>query len=207
MPSFLHVGCGPERGSATTIGMRHPDWEEIRLDIDPASEPDIVASLVDMSAVADASVDALYSSHNIEHLYAHEVPTALAEFKRVLKPDGFAIITCPDLQSVAELVVDDKLTEEVAPGSMVAAIDIIYGYRMAVADGQTYMAHHCGFTAKVLSLSLMMARFGGRRVAQRKTPHFDLWAVATPAVSNAQRLDRLERLYLPTSDEFQKASE
>lgn len=199
MPAFLHVGCGPERASSTTIGFRHPDWEEIRLDIDPQSEPDILASIVDMSAVEDGSVDALYSSHNIEHLYAHDVPKALAEFKRVLKPDGFAVITCPDLQSVAELVVADKLTEEVAPGSMLAPIDYIYGYRTAVADGQTFMAHHCGFTAKVLGLSLMMARFAGRRVVQRKTPHFDLWAIATPNASDTERLDRLAGLYIPSS--------
>lgn len=33
------------------------DWKEIRLDIDPANEPDIVGSMLDMAAVADASVD------------------------------------------------------------------------------------------------------------------------------------------------------
>jgi hypothetical protein len=43
--------------------------------------PDIVGTMTDMSAVADASVDALFSSHNIEHLYPHEVPVALAEFR------------------------------------------------------------------------------------------------------------------------------
>jgi ubiquinone/menaquinone biosynthesis C-methylase UbiE len=55
--------------------------------------------MTDMSAVADASVDAIFSSHNIEHLYPHEVPVALGEFLRVLKPDGFAIITWGTLQA------------------------------------------------------------------------------------------------------------
>jgi predicted SAM-dependent methyltransferase len=43
-----------------------------------------------MKAVASESVDAIFSSHNIEHLYPHEVPVALAEFIRVLKPGLFA---------------------------------------------------------------------------------------------------------------------
>ena len=67
--------------------------------------------MTSMVAVADQSVDAVFSSHNIEHLYPHEIPLAVAEFLRVLKMDGFAVITCPDLQSVAVLVAQDKLTE------------------------------------------------------------------------------------------------
>ena len=45
--------------------------------------------MTDMPAVEDAYVDAVFSSHNIEHLYAHEVAEALSEFKRVLNEDGF----------------------------------------------------------------------------------------------------------------------
>jgi len=48
-------------------------------------------------------------------LRAHEVPLALAEFKRVLKPDGFALITLPELEAVASLVLDQGL-DEVAYG-------------------------------------------------------------------------------------------
>ena len=56
--------------------------------------------------VADACFDALYSSHAIEHLYAHEVIPALREFLRVLKPDGFALVTCPDLAAIARQLLD-----------------------------------------------------------------------------------------------------
>jgi ubiquinone/menaquinone biosynthesis C-methylase UbiE len=66
--------------------------------------------MTDMSAVETSSMDALYSSHNIEHVYAHEVPKALAEFKRVLRPDGFVIITCPDIQAICALSVFLKIT-------------------------------------------------------------------------------------------------
>ena len=60
--------------------------------------PDIVGTLLDMSQVQTASVDAVYSSHNIEHVYPHEVPIVLKEFYRVLKDDGIVVLECPDLQ-------------------------------------------------------------------------------------------------------------
>ena len=36
--------------------------------------------MMDMLAVADASVDAVFFSHNIEHLHPHEAPPELKEF-------------------------------------------------------------------------------------------------------------------------------
>ena len=59
----------------------------------------MVGSITQMDAVETASMDAIFSSHNLEHLHAHEVPVAMAEFIRVLKPKGYMVITCPDLQT------------------------------------------------------------------------------------------------------------
>lgn len=111
MKSFLHVGCGCKHKDQTTRGFYTSEWTEIRLDIDAAVSPDVVGTMTDMGAVASESVDAIFSSHNIEHLYPHEVPVDLGEFLRVLCPDGFVVITCLDLQSVCALVAQDKLTE------------------------------------------------------------------------------------------------
>ena len=58
--------------------------------------------MLDMSIIDDNSYDAVYSAHNIEHVYAHEIRTALSEMYRVIKEDGFLFITCPDLQSVCD---------------------------------------------------------------------------------------------------------
>lgn len=45
--------------------------------------------MTDMSSVTDQSVQAVFSSHDIEHLYPHEVPLALAEYLLVLSDEGF----------------------------------------------------------------------------------------------------------------------
>ena len=176
--TFLHVGCGPKREWQTPFAGL--GWREIRVDIDPQAQPDVVGSMVDMGAVDNVCVDALFSSHNIEHLYPHEVPLALAEFKRVLKPSGFALITCPDLRSVAALVANDQLTEAayVSPAGPIAAIDILYGHRPAMQAGNLFMAHRCGFTEKVLVGTLRAAGF--QRIASlTRAKAFDLWALAT----------------------------
>ncbi len=198
MKTFLHIGCNLKRKDKTTAGFNTPDWQELRLDIDPTVEPDIVASMLDMAPVADASVDAVYSSHNIEHLYAHEVGVALGEFRRVLKPDGFLVITCPDLQSVCALVVADKLTEPAysSKAGPVTPLDILYGFRPRLAEGNLFMAHHCGFTQTVLTATLQVSGFSS--IAARRRPnHLDLWALATASPQPDETLRALALAHFP----------
>jgi SAM-dependent methyltransferase len=157
-----------------------PGWREIRLDINPDNEPDIVGSMTDMAAVADGSVDAIYSSHNVEHVFPHEVPIVLREFRRVLADDGFAVITCPDLKSISALVAEDKLTDPayVAPAGPITPLDMLYGHIASLKAGNHYMAHKCGFTEKTLTAALREAGFG--MIAGLAVPQaFALWMVAS----------------------------
>jgi SAM-dependent methyltransferase len=197
--TFLHVGCGSARKNSTTPAFAGAEWREVRLDIDPAVEPDIVGTTTDMSMVASESVDALFSSHNIEHLYAHEVPLALREFMRVLKPDGFAVITCPDLQSVAALIAADKLTEPayMSAAGPIAPLDILYGHRPSVAAGNHYMAHKCGFTKKVLGATLMECGFRYAATSERGAPYFDLWSLATKGAMGEADIRELVAKHFP----------
>lgn len=176
--TVLHVGCGHSKLDQTPFAKTK--WEEIRLDINPNVQPDVIGSIINMEAVKTGSVDAVFSSHNIEHLYPDQVPVALAEFKRVLKPSGFVLITCPDLQSVCNLVANDLLTEPAytSPADPIAPIDILYGHRISLQAGNRYMAHRCGYTAKVLVGTLQSAGFP--QVASLRRPAaFDFWAMAT----------------------------
>jgi SAM-dependent methyltransferase len=194
VPTFLHVGCGPKRKVQTTRGFNTSEGHELRLDIDPSVAPDVVGSMTDMAAVADASVDAIFSSHNLEHLEAYEVPVALQEFRRVLKPDGYAVITCPDLQSVCAVVAEGKLLEPcyTAPAGPIAPIDILYGFRPALACGNRYMAHRCGFTLAVLTHTLLAAGFTHVAALRRGfAPYFDLWALASKGDRTEEEMRRL----------------
>lgn len=200
MKQFLHVGCGQKKKDRTTSGFNTGEWTEIRLDIDPAVNPDVTGTMTDMSAVASGSMDAVFSSHNIEHLYPHEVPLALGEFLRVLRDDGFVVITCPDLKSVCARVAQDQLTEPAytSPAGPIAPLDILYGHRPAMARGNLFMAHRCGFTRKVLQSTLLSAGFKSVALVERPT-QFDLWALACKRVWDEAELRALAAQHFPAS--------
>jgi predicted O-linked N-acetylglucosamine transferase (SPINDLY family) len=173
---LLHVGCGPYHPLALPPLLRTGEWQEVRLDIDPEVEPDIVSSITHMPMVADRTFDAVYSSHNLEHLYAHEVPLALSEFYRVLKPGGFALITLPDIQKIAEQVAQGHWedTSCVTYSGPLSPVDMVYGQRSAIAAGRVYMAHKTGFTAATLRQKLEQVGF--QRI-DTQTEDVYLWAM------------------------------
>jgi len=175
----LHVGCGvADPAKLPAAFFPAGDWRELRLDIDPGVAPDVVASITEMPMLRDGSVDAVWSAHNLEHLAAHEVAPALAEFLRVLRPGGFVLVTMPDLQQVAALIADGKL-EDAAYLSMlgpIAPLDMLYGFRPAIAAGNSFMGHKTGFVAATLAAHLTRAGF--TEVKVERDGRFALWATA-----------------------------
>lgn len=151
-----------------------------------------------MAAVASASVDAIYSSHNIEHVHAFEVPAVLREFHRVLKPEGFLVLTCPDLQAVCALVADDRLTDPAyqSPAGPITPLDILYGHGAALAAGHRFMAHKSGFTLKTLTQALHGVGFAAS-AGKRRARGLDLWVVATTAPMAETALRELADKALP----------
>lgn len=176
--TLLHVGCGAETIASTPFAPL--GWQEIRYDIDPAVNPDRIGSITAIESVATGSVDAVFSSHNIEHLEAHQVPLALAEFRRVLRPGGLALITCPDLNAIAARVLSHGLTPPayLSPAGPISPLDMLYGHRPSLAAGNHHMAHRCGFNQAALVASLEGAGFA-QVVAHSRPEQFDLWALAT----------------------------
>jgi predicted SAM-dependent methyltransferase len=192
----LHVGCGNNGSSTLNSFFLSQNWQELRVDIDPEVEPDIVTSITDMKMIEAASVDAIWSSHSLEHIYSHEVPLALGEFHRVIKEDGVLIILVPDLQRVAEIVMQGNLEDTAfvsKSGWPIAPIDIIYGYRRALNHGNLYYAHHTGFTAKTLNKALVQAGFAEILVRRKD---FELWALAkkSPSEDTCKLVDFLALL-------------
>jgi len=125
---------------------------------------------------------------------------ALKEFLRVLKPEGFAVITCPDLQSVCALVAEDKLTDAAytSPSGPITPIDIIYGYRPSMSKGNLFIAHRCGFTQRVLDGSLRSCGFPVvASMARGRPPFFYLWAVASKSSRSEDAMRALAGEHFP----------
>jgi predicted SAM-dependent methyltransferase len=123
--------------------------------VDLYGEPDVVADLADLP-FADGSVDAIWASHVLEHVQVSGVPAALAEWLRVLRPKGRAIIRVPNFDYVARywLTGEDRTWAEA----------MVFG--MQNAEGEF---HRSAFTASVLRADLEGAGFEVLRVEMRWT--------------------------------------
>ena len=198
MKRLLHTGCGKKSIVDTTPGFNTGEWEEVRLDIDPDVNPDIVASITDMSAVQTGSMDGVFSSHTIEHLHPYEVETAMAEFNRVLKPDGFLVVTTPDLESACRAVLEGGplkvvYTTDIGP---MTPLDIIYGYRPST-EHFPGMIHKCGFTPQLLAKCLYASGFKG--VLGRSRPNVcDVWMMAFKDATLQSHFQEISGQHIPS---------
>jgi len=185
-PVILNAGCGAS--GAERLPRLFSAWRHVRIDVDPAVRPDVVADLTDLSAFDDGTADAIWTSHCIEHLYRHQVAQALGEIRRVLKADGFAAIVVPDVQRIARYVMEDRMSEPVydSPAGPITAHDMLFGHGRSIALGNTHMAHRTGFTPSSLEECVREAGFPACVIHRR--PQLELMAVArkTPWPDPAQ---------------------
>lgn len=101
---------------------------------------------------ADVSVEAIFSSHVLEHLFMDEVEKLIAECHRVLKVGGVCRVVVPDLA---------KIISQYDPENPRRFISEIYevSTRSAVKN-----SHHCAFTAEFLNRLFAEAGFTNCRV-------------------------------------------
>lgn len=138
-PLRLHIG-----GEQKKLG-----WKI--LNIQPGADVDFVGDCTELGQFADASVDALYASHVLEHVgYQTALPRTLAEFHRVLKPGGMAMIGVPDFEILCRLFLDPRATTQ----------DRFYVMRMTFGGQTDAHDFHCvGLSHEFLSRYLFKAGF------------------------------------------------
>lgn len=156
-PSVLHVGCGTHNV---------PEWlgpcDETRLDADERCKPDIVASMTDMGDVG--TFDIVFCSHALEHLSPGDVMKALAEFKRVLRPNGAVMVFVPDLEDIKPTF--EKVYD--SPMGPISGHDMYYGHTSA-SETNPFMRHLTGFVKATLAGALTQAGFTRVRVERQPT--------------------------------------
>jgi SAM-dependent methyltransferase len=187
---MLNAGSGPGPAQRIARIIREQRWEEVRLDIDPEVKPDVVGSITRLDlSFSPQSFDALWSSHVLEHLYAHEVYPALRQFFRVLKPNGFALIMSPDLEAVAHHIIKHGIAAVAyeSPAGPIRPLDMLYGHSRAIERGQYYMAHRTGFTAERLSNLLLSAGFS---TVSTRSENFEVCALALMPNADASAIQQ-----------------
>ncbi len=176
MKKLLHLGCG-QRSIDGLSKIFTKSWKETRFDSDPNMKPDIQGSLTDLSAIEDGSYDAVWSDRNLELLTIGDAIKACREMKRILKPKGFAIISSPDMREIMKFAVENGMDEPLydSNAGKISARDLIYGYQVAISQGDESKAHKSSYDLKALSSILSLVEFPivhGRRVG------LDMWFIA-----------------------------
>lgn len=186
----LNIGSGAHASTRLQKMFPSSDWNELRLDIEPGVRPDVVGSLDNVGALFEPdSIDAVWASHVLEHLFRHEVRTALLQLRSILKPNGFAVITSPDIEVAAGLAARYGMDHVVyhSPAGPITAHDMFYGHSSSIAAGQIHMAHKTAFTRDSLGQGLIDAGFP---VVLAKSDRFDLWAVALMERADRMAIER-----------------
>lgn len=183
MKTLLHVGCG-HQGKETLPPLDFEnEWREVRVDIDPGVNPDVIDDIRTLSTIPDGSAHYLFSKHNLEHLEFHEVPKCLANFYRVLNDTGFLIIRTPNLEQICRAIlqvgVEKKLYTAIVDGeeNPVMPMDILFGASWEIEKGNHFMAHRTAFTMKNLDQKLRNAGFEYVSISQAEES-YELLAVA-----------------------------
>jgi len=153
----LHIG-GNVRKEGWTV-----------LNVQPGPHVDIVGSCTDLSMIADGTAEDVYASHVLEHLgYWEELPKALAEIFRVLRPGGTLRASVPDFEVLCRLF----LHPQAQPEDRVRIMTRIFG-------GQTdpFDFHKVGLWAEYFAGFLLSAGF----IEVRRVESFGLFNDASTA--------------------------
>lgn len=126
-----------------------PEGTPIRIDNDPAMNPDILCDARKIP-LEDCTADVIVASHIIEHFSYRETISVLKEWIRLLKIGGKLVIVAPNLKWAAEKILDPNVDKNDAERAMFMYFSAQKGdMRSAYQD-----VHKAGFTPEGLAGAL-----------------------------------------------------
>jgi SAM-dependent methyltransferase len=163
LPRRLNVGCGYDK---------RPDF--LNVDLQAFHEPDLVADATCMPMLPSGYFDEIVAQDVLVHFERHKTDEALAEWARLLAPEGTLHARVPSLLHLLEMLAAPANLEAEAARNIV---HLIYGTQAYTGD-----YHLAGFTATMLERHLAEA---GLLVCEAEILHGWLFEVS------ARKTDRL----------------
>lgn len=119
----LNLACGP---------ILENKFKSPWLNVDAAgSAADFICDVTDLPKEWTNHFSEVRASHVLEHLFIDDVPSAIAEWVRVLKPKGVLRIIVPDLDIIIKNLVDgfdSKKRDSFSVDKTTPVLSQIYGY-------------------------------------------------------------------------------
>jgi SAM-dependent methyltransferase len=175
--TVLNAGSGP----GVKLPPHYDGFEIVHLDVDADNRPDIIADVRDLSALADASFDAVHLAHLLEHFPLWEVDGVLAELRRVLRSGGFVEVRVPHVEAVFRAILHGRAIDEPLYESGIGPItplDVLYGHASTVRDGNAWMAHRTAFTPALLRAAFERANLEVELLQPTGGMEFELCGIA-----------------------------
>jgi predicted SAM-dependent methyltransferase len=178
-PLHLHLGCGPRY---------LPGF--VNIDANPLRKIDIWLDVRCGLPFANQSVESIYSTHMIEHLYPDELEELLRECARVLKPAGGLRLVVPSLRSAVFAYQENR--REWFCDSFPRHFDSVGGRfsNFVFCDGQHRAAFDFGYLEEVLS------KTGFRQVQESEEGLSQLYREDVPSFDPSDTADLTRSLYV-----------
>jgi len=149
----LHLGC------AYTV---LPGW--VNIDLFGRVPADVALDVTKPLPFADASIDAIFTEHMVEHLTYQEAFRLARECARVLRPRGVLRVVVPDFERyVRSYAGEDNVIDTVQSGRLTRLVGLastVYGSsHQSIWDGDTLTA-----VLEGAGLSATVSTFGNSRI-------------------------------------------
>lgn len=96
----LNLGCGNHYA---------PGWTNVDVADNDEVRPDVLADLTHALPFDDGSAERIYLGHVLEHLAENDLPSLLAECRRVLADGGEMVVVGPDCDRADKLLADGTI--------------------------------------------------------------------------------------------------
>ena len=168
-PIMLNIGCGDKLLSGYVNIDLANNWSN--------KQPDVISDIRAIDLPDEYAHEAM-AIHVIEHLYRWDVPAALIEWRRLLKPGAELILECPSLDKVMKL-----FWMYMRSGAKFDPDDTIYALYGDPVHKSVEMLHKWCYTSTELIAAMRDAGFKDVREEQPKfhKPHRDMRIVGVKA--------------------------